>query len=335
MKELMGKIKDSFKKDTIIKVAALFFAIILWNYVLSDTNPQRTTTVNNLSINILNQEALTKQQLMVTEGLADIINSTSVKVSVQKNYLDYVSADNVMVDADLSNIKESGTYEIKLSAKTAYGTVTSISPSTLSITVDKVITKEVPITCEYQGTQKDNIYVSTPDISNNIVEVKGPSSILTNINKAICYINYDKLQTSDKEQSEALKLYFIGENNTALDDATVQKYLKANIYSVTAKYKVANKKTVSVDISNSLSYKDKVKTGLEVKSSTVSPETVTIIGAEDKINSIESLKVQPVSVSGLSSDTIKKSTLIVPSGVTVLEGNTVNITITLQAKSTN
>lgn len=335
MKELMGKIKDSFKKDTIIKVAALFFAIILWNYVLSDTNPQRTTTVNNLSINILNEEALTKQQLVVTEGLADIINSTSVTVSVQKNYLDYVSSDNVMVDADLSNIKETGTYEIKLSAKTAYGTVTGISPSTLNITVDKVITKEVPITCEYQGTKKDNIYVSTPDISNNIVEVKGPSSILTNISKAVCYIDYDKLQTSDKEQSEALKLYFIGENNTALNDATVQKYLKANIYSVTAKYKVANKKTVSVDISSSLLYKDKVKTGMEVKSTTVSPETVTIIGAEDKLSNIESLKVQPVSISGLSSDTIKKSTLIVPSGVTVLEGNNVNITIALQAKSTN
>lgn len=335
MKELMGKIKDSFKKDTIIKIAALFFAIVLWNYVLSDTNPQRTTTVNSLSINILNEESLTKQQLVVTDGLADIINSTSVTVSVQKNYLDYVSADNVMVEADLSNIKETGTYEIKLSAKTAYGTVTGISPSTLKITVDKEITKEVPITCEYKGTQKDDVYVSTPDISNNIVEIKGPSSILTNISKAVCYIDYDKLQTSENQQSEALKLYFIGENDAALDDTTIQKYIKANIYSVTAKYKVTNKKTVPVDISSSILYKDKVKTGLEVKSTTVSPETVTIIGLENKLNSIDSLKVQPVSISGLSSDTIKKSTLIVPSGVTVLEGNTVSITITLQAKSTN
>jgi len=333
MKEYLQKIKDSLKKDTIIKIAALFFAFILWNYVLSDTNPQRSKTVRNLSVIVLNQDTLSNEKLMVTDGLADLVNSVSVTVSVEKNYLDYVTADNVSAEVDLANIKEPGTYELNLKAKTAYGSIANISPSSISIVVDTVTQSTIPIECRFTGEDKSDVYVSTPTLSKSEINISGPSSILSNITKAVCYLDRDKLEISDKKQSATLQLYFIGEDGNALDQTTVQKYISADYYSVIASYDVKSKKTVPVDISSSILNQDKVKAGYEMQSATVDPSNVTIVGDAAVLNTVNSLKVKSVSISGLSSNTTKSSTLIVPSKATVLEGNTVNINIVIQPKS--
>ena len=333
MKEYLQKIKDSLKKDTIIKIAALFFAFILWNYVLSDTNPQRSKTISDLSVTVLNEGTLSNEKLMVKDGLADLINSVNVTVSVEKNYLDYVTADNVSVEVDLGDIKEAGTYELKLNAKTAYGSVANVSPSSISVVVDTVTQSTLPIECQLTGEEKNDVYVSTPTLSKSDITVSGPSSILSNITKAVCYLNRDDLQTSNKKQSTTLQLYFIGADGNVLDQTTVQKYIKADYFSVVASYDVKSKKTVPVDISSSILNQDKVKTGYEMQSATADPSSVTIVGDASVLNTIDSLKAKSVSISGLSSNTTKSSTLTVPSNVTVLEGNAVDINVVIQPKS--
>lgn len=331
MKEFFQKIKNSFRKDILIKLAALFFAFILWNYVLTDTNPQRNTTIGGLSVNVLNEDVLTKNQLVVTEGLSNLVNNVNVVINVQKNYLDYVTEDNVSVEADLSNIKEPGTYEINLRAKTTYGSIASISPSTANIVVEKVVQSTLPIECVFVGEDNDDIYISEPKLDHSEIVISGPSSIISTISRAVCYIDKDSLKTSDSTQSATLQISFINDEDVTIDESVVQKFISADSFSVVASYNVTNKKTVSVDLSSSLLNADKIKSGYELKSATPDPANVTIIGDADVINSIESLKVKPINLYGISSDTIKSSKLIVPNGVTVLEGNDVNVNVQLQS----
>ena len=50
MRKIWTFIKNSFRKNLLLKIVSVLFAVILWSYVMVETNPVREKTVNNVEI---------------------------------------------------------------------------------------------------------------------------------------------------------------------------------------------------------------------------------------------------------------------------------------------
>ena len=93
-----------FRHNFGMKIAAVVFAFILWNYVLVTTNPLRDKTITNLPVQVTNAALLQERSLALVE---DIASNVKVRVVVQANNdrLSYITEDNVTVTVRIETRK--------------------------------------------------------------------------------------------------------------------------------------------------------------------------------------------------------------------------------------
>ena len=120
------------------------FAFILWGYVLATTNPQRDKTISNLPLQVSNQQLLEDRGIALVEDIANTVSARVVVRASNERLADVTSA-NVNVYVDLSPITDRGTYTLDLQASTQYGSVQKISPSSITVTVERRVSKIVSI----------------------------------------------------------------------------------------------------------------------------------------------------------------------------------------------
>ncbi len=70
MRKVLGFIWGLFKNNLVLKIMALFFAIVLWSYVLSETNPARDKVLPEVPITYTHQEQLDAQDLAISRSLS-------------------------------------------------------------------------------------------------------------------------------------------------------------------------------------------------------------------------------------------------------------------------
>ena len=115
-------------------VISIIIAIIIWALVSYSTGPSISKTFHNLPVNYNGRGELNKNGLVLMRSpLPDL----SVKISGKRTDL-IAALDNVRIDVDLSDITESGTYDL-------VGTV-RLPSSKLS--VEKVNFSSVPVSIE-------------------------------------------------------------------------------------------------------------------------------------------------------------------------------------------
>ena len=128
--------KDDKQKDSRVKymVISVIIAIIIWALVSYSTGPSISKIFHNLPVNYNGTGELNKNGLVLMRSpLPDL----SVKISGKRTDL-ITALDNVLIDVDLSDITEAGTYEL-------VGTV-RLPSSKLS--VEKVNFASVPVRIE-------------------------------------------------------------------------------------------------------------------------------------------------------------------------------------------
>ena len=84
--------------------------------------------------------------------------------------------------------------------------------------------------------------------------------------------------------------------------------------SSTVRLPIYSVKTVPVDVYGALLGADKLAANYELASAVATPQNVRIIGDQSVIDSIDSMALEPFSISGLGDKTTVESELIVPEG---------------------
>ena len=192
--------------------------------------------------------------------------------------------------------------------------------------MDRLTTKRVPIQVEYDGELSQNYWHSEPVLSKTDVEIKGAYSILSSITSAICKI---PLATRTESFSNAISLSLVDSNGHLVNS----NLLYGDLPSVTVSLTILPKKTVMLDVINSLIGADALKTNYEVYYITVSPATVTIIGEKAILDSISRIHLEHLDITGASKSLERELKLVIPEGVTVLEDiKTATAYITIQEK---
>lgn len=183
---------DVLKKNWKIKLLSLAIAIFLWSYIMSTTNPTVNVRLTNIPIIYENTEYLADNDLMVSPKTKKTVDIT---VSGQRSRIVNVTPQHVRVTADFQSLDE-GIHTVNLKYSLPEGVVLEDFEKDMTVTIDKVINKEMQVEVYSIGELEEGIVIQSTSINPEKVSVKGSRSLIDQVDKLLVDLDLNSLTNS-------------------------------------------------------------------------------------------------------------------------------------------
>ena len=169
---------------------SLGLALLLWLYVITVVSPGSKETFYNVPVVLEGASVLEERGLMVTDVETD---SVTLELSGNRVDLNQLDTGNITIKANLAGVYDPGE-DIQLSYTITYpGTVAnnafteeSRSPSFITVTVEKIAYKDIPVNVVYVGSVPAD-YIAKSDeefLDYEEIRISGPVSVVEQITQA-------------------------------------------------------------------------------------------------------------------------------------------------------
>jgi YbbR domain-containing protein len=307
------------KGQLIVKACCIVAAFMLWLYIYNFENPMMDKVIT-VPVSIVNQDALAQSELSpVIENVVEI--KINVRGSVSE--INDLTIQDFDLQADLATVSvKKGLNDIPVTVekKPSDIRVTNADNLFITVTVDEMIEKAVPVKVVLEGKTRSGYYALQPESEYKEAIIKGPSKIVSLVDFAVarCDISdyYKNMNVQPKLQAES-------------ESGTVYSYLQIEPGEMDLTVQVKKTKTVAVNVKTS---GDIAAAG--IKSIIPSPDKITIAGDETLLQSISGIDTEIVDIMKLNGAKTIDAKLVVPQGVAFI-GNTgeVKLNITYIEKS--
>lgn len=317
------------KLTSILLSVAIAFGI--WLYVITTVSPNSEDTYYNIPVVMEGESVLEERGLMVT---AKSSTSVTLKLSGNRSDLHKVNSGNITLKADLSKIYDPGTqipisYNISYPGEVASNAfvVESQSPKYIYITVEKRVTKEVPVEVKWIGsapegfiTDRENSVLDYPAVT-----ISGPSSVADQIEKAVIEVDLT-------EQRESISQSYRYTLCDADDNPVDAQLITTNVEEVRLEVKIQRVKDVALTynlIEGGGADSGSVQIDLSVG-------TIRVSGSEAALEALgDQIIIGTINLGDIPKDTKLPFTITLPEGITNLTGVTeVEATVRFKGLST-
>ena len=301
--------KKASKASNIIALAVCFvIAFLVWFYVMQTESPEYQETFVRVPVAVENVSQLTSvSKLSVISGWD---HSVSVTVKGRKSDIAKISEKDLRLYVDVSGFDRSGEQSVEVKAVIPGSLqLVSVSPAAVSIVVDEVITKEVPVSPNINQAKYDvDSELGEPKATPEFVEVTGPKSVVEQIESANV-----SLSLGDVTASVVAVAPF--ELVDAKGDKIENPYIRTNVQSVTVTIPLYTQKTVPVEVSYKYGYFNEENCKVSV-----SPSVVIIKGEHSLVSAVSSVRTAEVdeAVDGEAGEGSFR--LIYPEGIECVNG---------------
>lgn len=309
--------KDTVTHNFGLKLLSVIFAILLWFYVVNETNPIKVRHYDNITISIVGTNELAAQKLIPLESLRSILPQAKVSLNVPHNEVSTISAANIEVTLDLSGITSPGKYQVPLKVKSGNAdvTVASFSPTSIEVVIDELASAVVPVRISTTGKLPDNLYKGMAVTDPETLQISGPESYISCITRAQIEVD---LSTMTDGYSASMQYVYLDKDGNPVSGENID----ANRDVVLVDMGILSKKTVPLEFLSCLKNMDKTAEGYSVVEVTSSVDSVTIIGDSATLDNISRIFIQDVDMTGVGPETTGMDVvIIVPEGVQLLDTN--------------
>lgn len=276
------------------KLVSLVLAILLWNYVVTtNTSITRPKTLTGLTGYVTGQTTLTSYGLALLEDPSGQLNNISVTVEVPQANYSRVGGGNVQVTLDLSNVRTAGIQEVPLRAATSYGRVSDISPESITLTFEALDSRSVPVNYQITGEKSADYWYSVSRVNPSVLTVSGATSVVRSIVNAYVYLDVSGLESSTITAQPYLLLDASGE-------IVSQAMLNRSTSSISLNVDVTPARSLPISTDLASVVTGQPAPGYVVESVTIQPESVTVAADGELLEGLDALKIEPVSVEGVS-----------------------------------
>lgn len=323
--------KEVLSNNLGLKILSVVFAVLLWCYVVSETNPVRNMTYKDIEITVTGLEKLSSHKLIPLDDLSQKLPTVKVNLNVPYREISNMSPSNVVVTLDLGGITQEGTYKdvpLKVKVGNTDVTVGSYSPSSVDVVVQKIATAQIPVVIITSGKLPQNLYKGEPTVSPQTLVINGPESYISCISRA--QVNVDLAKMTDGFVA-AMQYTFVDNDGNEVSGANIT----VDQNSVLVDMGILSKKDVPIDFISGIKNADKLAEGyvLEQSGITSSISTVTVIGKKEKLDEIDKIYINDIDVTGLDATThTVDAELIIPEDVRILETVRPVISLDIQQK---
>ena len=312
-----------FKSKVLNLVLAFVIAFGLWAYVITFVSSEREETFYDISVSYQGEALLNERNLMITSEVKPTVNLT---LYGKRSDLNKLSTENITILADLSKIGEAGTHSLNYNIyypgnvpDNAF-TVQSQYPSMVRITVERRITKEVPVNIRYQGRVPENYIVDKEELllDRETITISGPASAVDPITQAIVEVDLTDRTVSF---SESYRYTLCNANNEPVDAKSVEtNAAEVNLTLYIQRVMEVPLLVTVVDGGGATEATSDIK---------IKPEVIKVAGSEAQLEQLaEGLILGEILLADLKGDSTLQMEIILPEGLENLSGQieaTVNV----------
>ncbi|MBQ7265885.1 MAG: hypothetical protein IJS61_07275 [Firmicutes bacterium] len=334
MTKFLKFIQGFFARDIGWKILSLIGAVVIWFLVMNTVNPVETANFST-SVSLINAVEFAEKGYVVVDTEKYKNQKVNIRVSATRPALDELSKgenkSRISANADLLNIDINKddvfpkTYSVLISPKlpiNMYGysyDVNSYYPTYVSVEVDKIESKELPLKVNYTGTPKNGFVAGTPYSDTQSVLVTGASARLPLIDKVEAIID---VSGEDENIIKKCSLHAYGSSGEELTD------FGFGVESVDVHINIYKQGTVSLEkpeIKNLPSY-------MSVENITFTPSEIKVIGEREKVDNLKSVKIPDADLSSVTGNTVITCDLadvLKEQGVSAESGRSTQVEVTV------
>ncbi len=232
---------DKFKNSKLtMRLFSVIIAVVIWLSIIHTLNPVISQQVNFIPVTFTGEGILTSNGLVVLDK--DDIGTVGVKVRGPRNSV-IKAMSTITAKVNLSDITSVGewTGDVTFDIGVAGVSIDGRATSKVTLTIDKLSEKEIPVVVKKTGSEKDRdkILASVPEIET--VKVTGAASELSDVKALVIPIDASDIK---EDKTEEYSYYFINNEDEKHDFSSV----KSGYNAITVTNTLMNKKTVTLDV---------------------------------------------------------------------------------------
>lgn len=295
MKKRKFKIGILFYNNKFVAAVSIILAFILWIKVSTSESEVVSKQIGNIPITV-NLSDTAQENGLTVFGLNDI--KAEVTVSGNRLILGQLSSSDIQVLAQQSSniINAPGNYTLELIARknsilTDYKFESSVSPSIITVMVDRMAHKTFDVQPNIQYSVHDDKYANVI-LSESTVDISGPESIVSQVNR-VCIEGEIKGILDKTATINNLPIILYDSNGNKVNNPN----LTFSVLNIDATVSVLSRKVLNIEPD----FSGKPE-GLILKSSQVkiTPETVEIAAPDEVLSNVDQIFLEQLNFSKIN-----------------------------------
>ena len=302
-----------FSHNITLMILSFVLAFVIWFIINASSETDTNVTISNIPITVELSDTAEEDGLQIFNS--DVLTA-SVEVNGNRVTVGSLSPSDILITANQTgSIISPGTYTLPLSVKksglkTNFNIVSSVSPSSVTVFVDRFSEAEFSIENRISVQLSDSNHYASTALSQSVVSVSGPE---TQVSQIASVAVFDSV-TADSDESITVqeKIRYYDSDSKELDLPLVT----ADVESIEVTINVLPVKTVrlAVELDGAPD---------NCPSVSISPETIKIAGAQSVLDEINN---NTVVIGALDFSTLKNEKnkleldLSLPSGCKAISG---------------
>jgi YbbR domain-containing protein len=311
---VFGRGFGSLRANIGLGLLSLALAVSLWAFVTEEENPARTDFFSG---------AIPVETVNVPEGLAVAALSdaaVSVRVSAPEDTWDDLTIEDFRAVADLSTAKaRENTVTLRFESKRRRVDVLEVFPPRVTVTLEPLTTKVVPVTVKLIGTPPLGYATAPGKTTPGQVEVTGAESLVALVQEAVADVNVQGVRVALEQAFPVVPRDGRGGDidGVTLNPSTVEVVLPIVQREITQAYVVTPL------------LRGTPADGFNITSIGVEPPFVVITGTIEALQSLTMVATDEVDVDGAASDVVRAAKLQLAPGMTVSGSDTVTVRVSV------
>ncbi|WP_425447600.1 CdaR family protein [Dethiothermospora halolimnae] len=306
--------KKKSNSNITLKILAVFIAVLMWTYVMSEVNPRVSKELQSIDVELMNLNFAKESNLVLMEPKEPKVN---VKLAGRRNDIIGIDKDDVKATVDLRGATE-GINKFPIYLETSNKVeVVDYYPKEALVNFDAIVSKENKVTLRTLGKVKKGHSPGDGTVKPQSVYIKGPRTLVNTVSQVVAMVELTEV-SEDIKTTVPLKII----NDKGKEIIGLEK--DPNVVEVNIPiYKV---KSVPVEVNT----KNEPFKGYKVTNISVEPETVDIRGYEEGIKNITKVETEELDIGYLSNDITKEVKLLPINNGEILNNGVVKVSVDVE-----
>lgn len=301
------------KENIFARIICLLIACAMWVYVMTDQNPivERSVEVH------LQQNNLPNNMMVFNAPEKILVRVRGSRTQVMADNLD----KQISASINLKNITE-GQQSLPITVTYAGGEVVTVTPKEVSIYVDTVSEKKVPVTTRIVGAVSSDMTIGTSVITPPEVTLRGATHRIDKVNKVVAPIDVTDHTGSFEAESDLVAVSDDGYDIPNMRIIPERVMVQATMVS----------QMLSTNVPVKLVMTGELPKGIVVTKTEILPESIRITAPPSVLKELKEVKTKPMDISKLDGSVLSAVELDLPEKI-IPELRTVQVRISVERQS--
>lgn len=304
------KLAINLSSNLSLRILSIFLAACMWVFVINTDDPITTRTFSGVAVDIVNTEVLDglNQTYQITGG-----EKISFSIKGKKTIVDKMKATDFVVVADLTELSNVNAVPIKIHPQKYADEIEVVygNDKTLKLEIEDLQQAQVPVVAETVGEPKQGYTVGKKTTNPNLVNIKGPVSIVKRIKQVKVSVNVEGIS---KDTITRVKPLCYDSDGEEVDQGRIQMDVDK------IKVKIAMWKTKKVPLT--LETTGEPAEGYTVGTIDYEPKYIHVTGEAKDLAKMSDIELPSIDIDGRKStveETINLDLITLPDGISLAQ----------------